>query len=196
MPLDGSKYVLGFRDSSTGWLEVTQRTATTPGTASTPLMTSDGGRTWSPVNIPLHEAAGFTDLELPSDGSAILVAKTGSGYLALPSGDGGLTWEEARPIPIVTTPDHGPNRVSFIDHDHWATAGASLLQMTSDAGRTWRTMHASLPAGVVALVDVWLTGSGEGWATGEDGSGRLRVLRTTDGGADWSLSPVPYLARS
>lgn len=187
LPLDGSKYVLSFRDPSTGWLEVTQ------GAASTLMMTSDGGRTWSPVKLPVREAAGFTDLELLSDGSAVLVAKTGSGYMALPSRDGGLKWEEGRPIPIVTTPNRGQNRPSFIDHDHWATAEGSLLQTTSDAGQTWRTVRASLPPGVVALVDLWLTSSGDGWAIGEDGSENLRVLRTTDRGADWSLSPVPYL---
>src|SRR5215467_2504985 len=189
VPLDGSKYVLGFRDSSIGWLTVTH------GTAGTLLLTFDGGRTWSPVELPLSEPAMFTDLELLSDGSAVLVARTGSGYLALPSRDGGLTWEGARPIRILTTPNRGENRTSFIDHDHWATAGGSLVQTTSNAGRTWRTVRASLPRGVVALVDVWLAGTGEGWATGDDGSGNLRVLRTADGGADWLLSPVPYLAR-
>jgi len=190
LPLDGSKYVLGFRDASTGWLSVTR------GGASTLLATSDGGRAWSPVDLPLRERAVFSELELPPDGSAVLLASTGSGYLALPSRDGGRTWEAGRPIPMASTPDRGENRPSFIDHDHWATAGGSLVHVTSDAGRTWRTVNASLPPGIAALVDLWLTGGGEGWATGADGFGNLRVLRTGDGGAHWARSPVPELDRS
>jgi photosystem II stability/assembly factor-like uncharacterized protein len=190
VPLAGTKYVLGFRDAATGWMEVIH------GSAGTLLATSDGGRTWSPVDVPIRETAVFTDLELLPDGSAVLVARTGSGTVALPSRDRGRTWEEERPVPITTTPERGANRVSFLDHDRWATAGGSLLQVTSDAGRTWRTVHASLPSGIAALVDVWLTGRGEGWATGDDGSGDLQVLRTTDTGAHWSRSPVPHLTRS
>jgi photosystem II stability/assembly factor-like uncharacterized protein len=190
VPLDGTKYVLRFRDAATGWMEVFQ------GSASTLLTTSDGGRTWSPVDVPLRETGVFTDLELLPDGFAVLVARTGSGYVALPSPDRGRTWEEGRPVPITITPERGANRVSFTDRDRWATAGGSLVHVTSDAGRTWRTVHASLPSGIASLVDLWLTGSGVGWATGDDGSGNLRVLRTTDGGVHWSRSPVPYLTRS
>jgi len=122
--------------------------------------------------------------------------KDGPGFVLLPSRDHGRTWEVERPIPIVTSPERGANRVSFIDHDHWATAGGSLLHLTSNAGLTWRTVHAALPSGIAALVDLWLTGGAEGWATGDDGHGNLRILHIADGGASWSPSSVPYLTRS
>jgi photosystem II stability/assembly factor-like uncharacterized protein len=57
--------------------------------------------------------------------------------------------------------------------------------IASDAGRTWRTVIAPLPAGIAALADLWLTGGGEGWTIGDDGSGNVQILHTTDGGANW-----------
>jgi photosystem II stability/assembly factor-like uncharacterized protein len=171
VPLNGIKYVLGFRDASTGWLGVRQSTS------SRLPVTGDGGHVWSPVDLPLNEPADLTSLELLSDGSAVLLARTSTAWLALPSRDGGRTWEEGRSVPIATAPSGaGQDRPSFMDHDHWAVANGSRLHVTSDAGRTWRDVSPARPPGITALHDLWLTVGGPGWATAEDAGGNLRVL--------------------
>ncbi len=97
-------------------------------------------------------------------------------------------------MPIgASRPGPGPDRPSFVDHDHWAVADGSRLRLTADAGRTWRVVEAALPDGFPALHDLWLTASGEGWATADRASGSTRVLRTTDAGSHWSEARVPHL---
>ena len=187
VPLNGSKYVLGFRDITIGWMAVSQ------GGSSSLLVTSNGGHSWSPVDLPLREPAALAHLELLRVGAAVLLAKTPTAWLALPSRDGGRTWEEGRPVPIATPAPGQWDRPSFIDHDHWAVADGSRLHVTSDAGFTWHDVSTALPAGIAALHDLWLTAGGEGWATADDAAGHVRVLHTTDAGVHWSLSRVPYL---
>jgi photosystem II stability/assembly factor-like uncharacterized protein len=191
VPLDGTKYVLGFRDPQAGWLAVHQ------GGSGRLFGTSDGGRSWSPVALPLGEPAALVDLELLPGGAAVLLVQARSGWLALPSRDGGRTWEVPRPVPIGPPPPGGGyDRPSFGDHDHWAVAAGPRLRLTSDAGTTWREVVASLPAGVTALHDLWLVPGGQGWATADGTAGNLLVVRTSDGGAHWARSPVPGLAPS
>ncbi len=143
------------------------------------------------MDLPLSETTAIEHLELLPGGAAVLLARSGTGWLALPSRDGGRTWEEGRPVPIPT-PALGPgeNRPSFVDHDHWALADGSKLHVTSDAGRTWRDVAASLPAGVTVLDDLWLTAGGQGWATGNYAGD---VLHTTDGGVHGTLSRIAGL---
>ena len=189
VPLEGDKYVLAFRDAAHGWLTVTLVHS------ARLLATSDGGRTWSDVSLPLAGPVLFLDLQLARDGAAVLVALAGTTYLAVPSLDGGRTWEEPRALPIAApAPGGSASRLSVIDHDHWAVAAGATVRVTADAGRSWRDIATALPGGITALQDVWLTAAGEGWATTDHGStADLRVLHTTDGGARWSESHVPYV---
>jgi len=185
VPLEGGKWLLGFRDASTGWMEVRRDTG------NVLLATFDGGRRWSPVALPLSEpVTAFTATRMP-DGSAVLVARTQTRWLALPSRDGGHTWEDARPIPTAA-PGSGQSEdlPSFADHDHWSIASGRRVLVTSDAGRNWRPVATSLPAGITTLHDLWLTGGRGGWALAEDVSHSMRVLHTADGGAHWSQSPL------
>jgi len=186
--LQGIKYVLGFRDRATGWLSVWM------GSSGCLLATSDGGRSWSPVDLPLGEPAVAADLKLLPGGAAVLLMRTHSGWLALPSRNGGRTWEEPQRVPIgPPLPGGAYDRPSFIDHDHWVVAAGSRLRVTSDAGRTWRDVDVSLPAGITGLHDLWLMAGGRGWATASHGSSNLRALYTSDGGVHWSQLHVPYL---
>ncbi len=187
VPFYGYKYVLGFRDASTGWLVVTV------GSSGRLLQTSDGGHSWSEVPLPLPATALVVDLEVLPGGSAVLLAGSGAALLALPSRDEGQTWEEPRAVPIGAQLPGRPGRPSFVDHDHWAVADGSGLRVTADAGRTWRVVQAALPDGFTALHDLRLTASGEGWATADSASGGTHVLHTTDGGSHWSDASVPHL---
>ena len=188
VPLEGIKYVLGFRDRATGWLSVWM------GNSGRLLETSDGGHTWSPLDLPLGEPSVAADLKLLPGGAAVLLMRTQSGWLALPSRDGGRTWEEPQRVPIgPPLPGGAYDRPAFTDHDHWVVAAASGLRVTKDAGRTWQDIDVSLPAGITGLHDLWLTAGGQGWATAGHGLNDLRVLYTSDGGVHWSQLHVPYM---
>jgi photosystem II stability/assembly factor-like uncharacterized protein len=187
IPLEGSKYVLGF-DGSLGWLAL--RLAS----SHRLLFTQDGGLTWSESALPGGEPVLLGSVvSLPGD-SAILLSRTGTRWWAIRSRDGGRTWADRVPIPITDSPG-AFDSPAFIDKDHWMVAGGAVIHATSDGGRTWHDIRPKLPAGIFALHDLWLFPGGRGWASGSDAErgGSLHVLATTDGGATWSLSPVPHL---
>jgi photosystem II stability/assembly factor-like uncharacterized protein len=189
IPLDGSKYVLGF-DGSVGWLAIRL------GSSQRLLQTEDGGHTWSEAALPgTDPVLLYSVVPLPGD-SAILLVRAGPRWWALRSRDGGRTWADRRPVPISVPDTSGAyDRPAFLDLEHWMVAGGAVINATSDGGRTWRQVHTKLPAGIYALHDLWLFPGGKGWATGSDAvrGGSLYVLTTADGGSTWSLSPVPYL---
>lgn len=188
IPLEGSKYVLGF-DGSLGWLSLRQ------GSSQSLLFTQDGGRTWSESALPGGEPMLLGSVvSLPGDSAILVVRGDGARYWGIRSRDGGRTWAYRVPLPITGTPG-AYDRPAFIDQDHWMVAGGPVIHATSDGGRTWRDFRPKLPAGIFALHDLWLFPGGKGWATGSNAErgGSLFVLMTTDGGATWSLSPVPHL---
>lgn len=184
--LEGIKLVLGFRDTSTGWLTIRH------GATGDLFETSDAGQTWLPVTLPMGESALPTGLHFLPRGALVLTLRTASGSWAVPSQDGGQSWEPPRPLSIgLSSPGQGVDRLAFIDLGHWAVADGPRLQTTSDAGRTWKERPASLPKGVTRLHDLWLLPHGSGWATGDDTDGSYRLLHTIDGGARWSLVQLP-----
>ena len=189
IPLDGVKYVLGF-DGSLGWLSI--RSAP----SQRLLQTQDGGHTWSEASLPGTEPMLLYSVATLAGDSAILLARAGDHWWAIRSGDGGRTWANRVPIPISVPGTSGAYDLpAFVDPDRWMVAGGPVIHATSDAGRTWHDVHPKLPAGIFALHDLWMFPGGKGWATGSDAvrGGSLHVLATRDGGATWSLSPVPHL---
>lgn len=187
IPLDGTKYVLAF-DGSLGWVVVRS------GASERLLATVDGGHSWSSTPLPVSGSLILYDLQLLKDGSAILVGRSGVNWLAIQSRDGGRTWVDSRPIPMATPPETGEyDRPTLLDIDHWLVADGSVIHSTADGGVAWRSIRSRLPSGIAALHALWLYEGGKGWATGTDYGGGYHVLTTSDGGATWTLSPVPHL---
>lgn len=187
IPLDGTKFVLAF-DGSLGWLVVRS------GDSERLLETVDGGKGWSSTPLPVTGSMILYDLQVLDDGSAVLIGRTGSRWMAIQSRDGGRTWVDSRPIPIATSPDSGSyDRPTLIDVDHWFVADGSVIHSTADGGVGWRDIHSKLPSGIASLHDLWLYQGGRGWASSTDTAGGYHILTTSDGGAIWTLSPVPHL---
>jgi photosystem II stability/assembly factor-like uncharacterized protein len=187
IPLDGTKFVLGF-DGSLGWLAIRH------GDSEHLVETFDGGRTWSETTLPLSGPILLFDLRLLPDGSAILIARSDGSWRAIKSNDGGRTWGDSRRVPINSAAAGGVyDRPALLDYRHWVFADGSVLRSTSDGGQTWSDVHSRLPTGVSALHDLWLFPGGKGWATGTDARGQDQILTTSDGGWTWALSPVPHL---
>jgi photosystem II stability/assembly factor-like uncharacterized protein len=190
IPLDGTKFVLGF-DGSTGWLAIRQ------GDSEHLVETFDGGRTWSETTLPLSGPMLLFDLQLLPDGSAILIARSDGSWRAIKSNDGGRTWVDSRQVPITSPSGVGLyDRPALLDYRHWVFADGSVLRSTSDGGQTWRDVHSHLPIGISALHDLWLFPGGKGWATGTDASDGYHILTSSDSGSTWALSPVPHLQSS
>jgi photosystem II stability/assembly factor-like uncharacterized protein len=187
IPLDGTKFVLGF-DGSRGWLTIRH------GDSEYLLETFDGGRTWSETTLPLSGPILLIDLRLLPDGSAILIARNDGSWRAIRSNDGGRTWADSRRVPINSAAAGGVyDRPALLDYQHWVFAGGAVLRSTSDGGQTWSDVQSRLPTGISALHDLWLFPGGKGWATGTDAGGQYQILTTSDGGSTWAFSPVPHL---
>jgi len=93
---------------------------------------------------------------------------------------------------LDTTAPLPPDRItatSFIDADRgWAVGevadgGGSLVQRTTDGGRTWEVLYAD-GAGF-PLTDVCFTDEIHGWAVSSSGTLVGNLITTSDGGRSW-----------
>ena len=97
-------------------------------------------------------------------------------------------------VELATTTPLPPDRIvatSFIDDlNGWAVGGeledgvGSLIQRTTDGGRTWEVLYAD-GAGF-PLTDVCFTDEIHGWAVSSSGTLVGSVIATTDGGRTWA----------
>jgi photosystem II stability/assembly factor-like uncharacterized protein len=96
-------------------------------------------------------------------------------------------------VELATTTPLPPDRIaatSFIDADRgWAVGevadgGGSLVQRTTDGGRTWEVLYAD-GAGF-PLTDVCFTDDIHGWAVSSSGTLVGFIIATTDGGRTWA----------
>ena len=188
---------LAFADAEHGWLVVPGQPSGSPTTwsASRLLVTTDGGRTWSQQ---LNEASAplvgvdFADV---THGWAVAGAvgpsgapggQTVYGAALLRTTDGGSTWHQAGEPPSPL------GQVHFTDALRgWGVTAADQVVSTTDGGVTWQpaASGSSAPPPVSALCVA--AGGSVAWAAtpGQPpGSGTPEVLRSSDGGAHWSVS--------
>ncbi len=140
------------------------------------LASTDGGRTWQPLDV----AGDVTALATPG-------ARPGSLYVAGPglfsrSGDGGRTWQsllDRLPAGEVRALAGDPSDAAVL---YAAVVGAGLLR-TADAGATWATAGPLPAPDVTALVAVPAAPGHPAMlflASPQEG-----VLASMDGGAGW-----------
>lgn len=157
-----------FRDDLSGWIGGRQGAAFAPDHSL--YMTTDGGRTWRPQDLPLPSslASGKLDVDTPPE--------------FFPAGG------QQGVLPVVFVPDSGKTS------DY-----ATIFYTTADSGRTWRE-RASLPAtGPASFLTArnWWAWRKEPDAAGLAAPARGELYRTTDGGENWTvLEPAGDLARA
>jgi photosystem II stability/assembly factor-like uncharacterized protein len=178
-----------FSDEQNGWL-VCERSIYNLKTNDEPLTfllrTTDGGVTWTRVNVIGAEPnvrlvrALFTE-----GGRGWVFGEAGALYATR---DGGVSWEKLR-VPTRYLLLGG----SFLDGARgWLVgAGATLLQ-TADGGESWRTgtltglepvtKSDKAAARRVRFTSVSFVDAHHGWAVGAEG----RVFATRDGGRTWA----------
>ncbi|MGZ4415497.1 MAG: WD40/YVTN/BNR-like repeat-containing protein [Gaiellaceae bacterium] len=166
--------------------------------------TTDGGRRWSavPVEIPDRSDARF---DLPwLDGEFGVVAATVGTRPPTESGrtravtfsvssNGGQTWTARSTRRTASCPLNAYYTASWPTsivnrRVWWIVAGAArpVAQVTTDAGRTWRTVPArGLPARWCSIMGVNAAGPESAWVVAREGRDSSALFQTVDGGRDW-----------
>jgi photosystem II stability/assembly factor-like uncharacterized protein len=177
-PTDDSLRDLFFTDAETGWLVCERnpfKLASLDESRAYLLKTTDGGATWSRVEVTHGEDAGLilTRIVFADSQRGWAMGETGALYATR---DGGATWSRQR-VPTQRL----LLGASFLDATQgWLVgAGATILQ-TSDGGAQWQGA-ASLSNETARLNSVSFCDSRRGWAVGARGT----VLATLDGGRTW-----------
>ncbi|SRR5712692_598303 len=185
-----------FNDSEDGFIK--------PSGYNQPWVTHDGGRTWSQGVVsqpPPASQFGNVPQGPFMFGRSGLIAfwnADGTGLSVYKTSDGGLTWSAPRSTP--------GRWLAPLDMSAWWVVDATgRLLRTTDGGNSWQSVLTDLlslqPA--ATLVSVTPVGNGGLWGLATDGfvteqlQGGVRLIpnsvmvRSTDGGAHWSLVKLP-----
>jgi photosystem II stability/assembly factor-like uncharacterized protein len=159
----------------------------------------DSGKTWSEVTLPGLEGQWGGDGAVQVFGPPVFVSPSvgfftvqvdGSDPQVFGTTDAGRTWTVANfPAGLnVTASSLGSwSSADFVDATHWVAAADSTVQVTSDAGKTWKeSLDLHLPAGRFVKV-AFLDGS-NGYGLFEPaGEADYYLYTTYNGGDSWGL---------
>lgn len=198
---------LTFTSRQVGWLTTSARN----GLAI--YRTGDGGRVWSPIELPAPPSGGLSGHVVsarrpvfagPSGVldvtiSTLNVVNGGRDVVSSPqvwiyhSNDGGLTWHDPIPMPAAGLPGSMPAHVG--PAITWY-ASANGVWISADEGRTWRRRDA--PPGRWGYLDLHPLGAGAGWCLAfpdrkdpQQAGFAPALFHTTDGGRSWSRIALP-----
>jgi photosystem II stability/assembly factor-like uncharacterized protein len=208
-PVEDAMHDLFFTDALTGWI-VCERSIFAPmrkdESVSYLLKTTDGGETWSRVEVTRGE-----DVDVKLVGLRFADAAHGWVYgeegVLYATSDGGATWSRQR-VPTR----HLLLGASFVDaRTGWLSGGGLTILSTTDGGATWLAGTVYAPADSTnaqqfattsrRLNAVSFADARTGWAVGAGGA----VFSTSDGGRTWrpqssgvvsDLSDVKFLDRA
>ncbi len=125
---------------------------------------------WDSSNV--GNAAGLTDIVMTSITCGYVVGDSGT---IAKSTDGGLTW-----TPQSSGTTRGFESVAFIDSLHGWAAGGNVMRYTTNGGTSWLAPQMIPSLGALSIAFGSLN---VGVAVGVGG----QIIRTTDGGANWTM---------
>lgn len=168
-PRTGDLFAASFVTTGTGWVA--------GDSGGYVYYTTDGGDNWQPQQAPVNIR--ITSISACATNTAFAVSDV---FVIRYSG-----------LPIWSMSAYGyvfGTGVTCPDAGHaWAVSrGAANIVATSDGGTTW-TSQASVMKWAPALQALDFADSDHGWAVGDnlgEPGGNNRVLRTTDGGQNWT----------
>ena len=180
---------------------VSARVVWVSGHQGTYARTVDGGATWSAGRVPGADTLQFRDVHAVGADTAFLMS-AGNGELSriYRTTDAGRSWTLQH---LNTDPDAFFDCMAFWDARRGivfsdAVRGSHVILRTANGGATWeRVAAASLPSALPGEGSfaasgscVAVAGRGHGWV-GTGNAPTARMLRTTDGGASWSVTDLP-----
>jgi photosystem II stability/assembly factor-like uncharacterized protein len=152
-----------FFDANHGWC--------VGGTAGTLCETSNGGTTWSAVNIAALTT--FSAVHMYDAGTGWIVG--GAGTIMKVTGNGG-TYD-----PQVSHTSAGLKSVHFFDaNTGWVVGDSGTIIKTIDGGTTWTGQTSGVSAQDLNGVD--FVDASTGWAVGTNGT----IIKTINGGTTWT----------
>lgn len=158
------------------------------------LHTTDGGMTWeTQIGDPASADRAFSELRFVDGKTGFAVQSVGGGDHRLFRTVDGKTW-----APSGVVAQHRAD-YRFVSAEVGFVARADVILKTSDAGKTWASVHqcrvktevegltrdVKCQMGALAFADA-NTGYAVSWALGK-GAG-VAFLKTTDGGKTWSTT--------
>ena len=168
------------------------------GANGTILRTTDGGRTWQPRPIPGTSALDFRDIDAFSElVASVLSIGPGEASRIYRTVDGGKRWD----LQLANLePRMFLDAMAFWDANRGVAFGDSVdgrfvVFTTADGGRAWiRVAPNRLPAALdgegafaASGTNVAVIGRDRVWI----GTTAGRVLRSSDGGASWTIARTP-----
>jgi photosystem II stability/assembly factor-like uncharacterized protein len=191
----------GTDASLRGLSVVNESTAWVSGSKGTVLRTADGGRSWKAVSVPGMERTDFRDIHAFDALTAVVLGIDRPARI-FRTADGGAHWAE---VFNSDAPGIFLDALDFADaRSGWAVGdpidGRFVLLRTADGGRSWSALPpgrrpAALEGeGCFAASGTALIARGPDEVLFCTGGPAARLLRTTDGGASWTATPLPLLA--
>lgn len=160
---------------------------------------TDGGRTWQKVTLPMTGAfsMGFLNVQPPvffTRTQGALIVGTDKAIGIYTTANGGATWTATTALNVaVPLASPLPIAADLVDPAHgWVIVG-SHFYFTADLGRHWSLVRQNLNFGPIGMFDY--LNAQVGWALGgtrsNSGVSQTALRRTTNGGHNWTiLHPV------
>ena len=153
---------------------------TRPGIATNLFKTTDGGATWTQLNINAGQAVDFVDAN-----HGWVVNAGGLGYRTT---NGGATWTQF----LLPNQGFSPtiNRMDFVNQNvGWAVGWFGYAARTSDGGVTWQLQNISAQDQVI--LGLHALSETEAYAVGAPSGGSPSLFHTINAGATWTKTPLP-----
>ena len=168
-PQGNTIYAMDFVDNNTGYAA---------GNYGTILKTTDNGNEWTKLNTGISDKFASLDFIDANTGYA-----GGDDQLLLKTTDAGQTWTN---LTLPSAPNFSLLDIKFIDANTGYVLGFfifnSTIWKTTDGGQSWSTQTT---AGANYLNNLYFLNETTGFASGGSLGGEM--IRTTNGGASWSL---------
>ncbi len=167
------------------------------------LHTDDGANSFSPIFSMTENLVCWRFQMIDNqNGYAWIMSATGNDSCFLwKTTDGGYSWIDITDTALISPsgPVNGFPGMYFNDENSGFLGGENSIYKTTDGGNTWLPMNIYAPIDSIFYYgyhvnNVYFTDSTYGWATGSEGE-RSFVLKTTDGGLNWSncTTDITYL---